>query len=436
MLALIMTAVLSTMAMAMVKSTGVEVRKAVNQRESVKARLAAESGVAFLTTKLGQFQITGSPTPETVLSNLASFLNTELPDGTVSFGGGEIQITGLTIDPSCGTFTGAFALNAEDDIELEVEGQSSQALRTIGLNYELTPGGQGIFSKGIVAGGSIQMTGNAHIDGANSAEEGSILSLSDQTTVYDLTGNCRIEGDIYGSNPDGECDLTGNVEIGGVNASNPEVVNHIHFGVDETEIPRPDPSVFEPFATTVLSGGTSGNKTFTNIRIPAGTNPTFAGNITLKGVIFVETPNDVTFAGNLSLQGIIVTEDPGSYATADNKLKFTGNTSLQGVETLPDQPEFAGLRDMPGASILAPGFETRFTGNFGTVGGTLAAEKFTFVGNASATVKGSILSFGDDPFVMTGNAHITIDRSEYDDIPPGFSVPSTLSSIASSYVEY
>jgi hypothetical protein len=432
-----MTAVLSSMAMAMVKSTGAEVRKAVNQYEGVKARLAAESGIAFLTCKLGDFKISGNPTPEVLLSSLASYLDTELPSGVVSFGGGgEIQIIGLTLDASCGTFSGSLRLNADDDIELEVEGQSSQARRTVGLQYELVPGGQGIFEKGIVAGGSIRLTGNAHIEGANSPNEAEILSMTSETTVYDLTGNCSIEGDIYASNPDGECDLTGNVEIGGVSARDPEVADHIHFGVDSVEIPRPDPSVFEPYATNVLSGPTSGNRTFTNIRIPAGTNPTFSGNINLYGVIYIEQPNDVKFSGNLHVYGVIVTEDPGPGATANNKVQFTGNTSLQGVDTLPAGPQFDGLRDMPGSSVLAPGFEVKFTGNFGTVGGALAAEKFTFTGNASATVKGGILSLGDDPYAMTGNSHITIDRSEYDEVPPGFSVPSTLSSVATTYVEY
>ena len=185
-LALIMTAVLSTMAMAMVKSTGTEMHKAVNQREAVKARLAAESGVAFISEKLSEFKINGSPAPEEVISALGVFLNNELPGGTVSYGGGQIQISGLNIDASCGTFSGALSLNAQNDIELDVEGQSSQARRNIGLQYELIPGGKAIFEKGIVAGGPICMTGNAHVQGANSADEAQLLSLTDETLVYDL----------------------------------------------------------------------------------------------------------------------------------------------------------------------------------------------------------------------------------------------------------
>jgi hypothetical protein len=432
-----MTAVLSTMAMAMVKSTGTEVRKAVNQYEGVKARMAAESGVAYLSRKLKDFQISGSPSSSQLLSDLATYLNSELPDGTVSYTGGQIQINGLTIDSTCGTFTGALCIDASNDnLELEVEGQSSQAHRNIGLQYELVPGSQGIFEKGIIAGGPISLTGNSHIEGANSPDEAELLTLTDQAVAYDLRGNSNIEGDIYATNPDGECSLAGNVEIGGVSAGDPEVTDHIHFGVGEVEIPRPSASVFEPYATNVLSGSTSGNRTFSNIRIPAGTNPTFAGNINLRGVIYIEYPNNVTFAGNLNVRGVVVTEDPGPGTTANNKVQFCGNTTLQGVETLPSDPEFDGLRDMTGSSVLAPGFEVKFTGNFGTVGGTLAAEKFTFVGNSSATVKGAIISLGDDPYTMTGNAHITIDRSEYDQVPPGFNVPTTLSTVATTYVEY
>ena len=51
-------------------------------------------------------------------------------------------------------------------------------------------------------------------------------------------------------------------------------------------------------------------------------------------------------------------------------------------------------------------------------------------------VKGSIISFSDQPLTMTGNAHFTIDRSAYPNVPPGFDTTTTFSPIANSYEEY
>ncbi len=421
-LALIMVALLSSISMAMIEASGIDLRKAINQRESLKARLAAESGIACLSQVLGNFQVSGTPAGQDLLDSVATYLQSALPGGTVSIGGGQIHISNLGIDEASGSFSGALCLNADDGVALAVTGQSNQARREVEVQFELAPGGGGIFSKGIVAGGPIQLTGNARVVGANSSSEAELLTLSGQDVVYDLCGNARIEGDIYASNADGQVDLSGNVSIGGVSARDEAVYDHIHFGMEETEIPRPDPTVFEPFATTTLSGSTRGNRTFTNIR--------------LLGVIYVESPNRVKFSGNVNVRGVIVTEDAGSGTYDANKLQFSGNMSFQGVDTLPNTPEFSTLRDMAGSAILAPGFGVKFTGNFGTVGGTLAAEKFTFTGNAGASVKGAILSYGDEPYRMTGNAYITIDRSEYDEVPPGFSVPSTLSMVATTYVEY
>ncbi len=404
-----------------------------SQRDSHQARLATESGIAFLAHFVPQLSLSSSNS-QAILDDLAAGLTSQLATG-VSYNGSNIIVYGINPDSAGGTFAANIFVNADDKIQITVTGTSNEATHTASIAFGLA-GGSGVFDCGVLLGGKLRMTGNASITGANDPSEAQVLTvLMSDDECFKMTGNCDLEGDLNASNPDGYASLSGNITIGGASKWSGDIDDHIHFGVPVVELPRPDPTVFEPFAVNVLSGSTSGNRTFTNIRIPANTNPTFSGNTTLEGVIYIEQPNNVHFSGNVSMKGVIVTEDAGQDAYASNTIKFTGNSSFEGVEALPDTAEFAGLKAMPGAAILAPGFDLRFTGNFGTVGGTLAAEKFTFTGNSGGVVKGAIISYSDEEMTLTGNSSLIIDRSAYDKVPPGFSVPTTLAPVMSSYTE-
>ena len=48
---------------------------------------------------------------------------------------------------------------------------------------------------------------------------------------------------------------------------------------------------------------------FTNIRIKAGANPKFNANTVIRGVVYVETPNQITFNGGATIQGVIVVQN-------------------------------------------------------------------------------------------------------------------------------
>jgi len=283
------------------------------------------------------------------------------------------------------------------------------------------------------------MTGNAKVRGANDPSEANVLTCTyDDPEAVKLTGNCEIEGDVSISNPDAYATLTGNTRIGGESIWGGDIMDHIHIGIGDVAFPEVDPTVFEPFAVNIVDSGTStsGNKTFTNIRILADTNKTFSGNITLNGVVFIEAPNTVHFSGNVTITGVVVTEDAGEGAYDTNTIKFTGNTTVRGVEELPDEPEFSALRQMPGSFLLAPGFGVQFTGNFGTVSGTLAADSFKWTGNAGGTVHGTIINYGDSEFKLTGNSNLSFDRSGDPETPAGFATPGRLVPVPSSYTEY
>src|ERR1051325_2477999 len=115
---------------------------------------------------------------------------------------------------------------------------------------------------------------------------------------------CKVvSGDISITNPNGNVTTSGSV--GGSSDSNDIQTNHVHKGVDEPEFPTVDTSMFIPYATNLY---TPGKGTYSNIRIPPNTNPSFNGGAVLKGVIYIQQPNQVTFNGNASIQGVIVTD--------------------------------------------------------------------------------------------------------------------------------
>lgn len=419
----------------LISSGSMGLQQSVNQKEAYQARLAAESGIGYLSALIQQIALSGSE--DDYISLVSGELNSAMVGTNVYMQGSTLYVPPVMIENGEGGSFSARITKSGDNFLVLVSGVNGGISRTVSMEMAAGISGGNIWKNGFLLGGKLQLAGNARFSGLNDSSEAQVFTnYTDSDESFKLSGNARLEGDLYSANPDGYASLSGNVRIAGESRRSDEIWDHIHFGEPAVELPRPDPTVFEPYATNVLSGPTDGTKTFTNIRIPANTNPEFRGNITIKGVVYVEYPNKVKFSGNLKITGVIVTEDPGSGQSADNYLYFKGNTSIKGVENLPDQPEFSALRDMPGSAILAPGFETKFLGNFGTVGGAMVAEKFTFRGNAGGTVKGPIISYGDEPFKMTGNARLIIDRSEHDEIPPGFtSGPTVLIPLMSTYTE-
>lgn len=75
-----------------------------------------------------------------------------------------------------------------------------------------------------------------------------------------------------------------------------------------TGVPRMNLAQFYSYATNVLSATAdlSRDATYDNVRIPAGRNPSFSGHATLRGVLYVEAPNEVTFSGGVTITGIVV----------------------------------------------------------------------------------------------------------------------------------
>ena len=115
-----------------------------------------------------------------------------------------------------------------------------------------------------------------------------------------------------------------------------------------------------------------------------------------------------------------------------NQIKFTGNTTI----TAPtDRAKYGDLVDKTGTFLLAPGFSATFTGNVGTVHGTIACSGLKMTGNSGGTVRGSIINYANDPMSMTGNDHWTFDHNGLPPLPAGFGGEMILQYNASAYDE-
>jgi hypothetical protein len=444
-LAILMLAILFTLAVSFAGLSGQSNLQAANLARAETARMQAESGVSFVVQKLSSVTPPPGATGSTLLGAVATSLGTQLngtPNlrgATVTNSGGTVTIPTIFTDGNSRGFRAAITVESNTIIRVNIVGiadANGVVSRTIQICCNPTTTVSPVFSYGVAARGPISLTGNASLRGANNRQEASLLTTASIVgNEVGLNGNCTVDGDVSVGPPDGNVGVVGNISIGG--ATGAAIWNHVDLGVGDVPFPSIDPNVFAPFATNLVTSatGTTGNKTFTNIRIKAGTNPTFSGNIIIKGVVFIETPNVVRFAGNLNFTGVMVTQDAGSGNTAGNAIHFAGNTTSAGVESLPDTPEFHDLRQVPGTFLLAPGFETEFVGNFGTVNGTMAAEKFTWTGNAGGVVNGSVLSYGPGTMSLTGNSQITINRSRYSGTPPGFGGNAKLVPNMDSYQE-
>jgi len=279
--------------------------------------------------------------------------------------------------------------------------------------------------------------GDGTVLGVNDPSEADVFSATyNDPEAVCVTGSSTLAGDIFTANPDSYVTVKASATVAGT--QDPiELAEHIHIGVGDPDFPEVDTTVFEPFATNVLDSGadTSADIVLENIRIPAGTNPNFTGNVIIRGVVYIEQPNDVRFAGNADITGVIVTADAGDNAYEANTITFSGSVTSKQLNVLPDLPQFSELRQMPGSMLLAPGFGVAFTGDFDVLNGAIAADKITFTGNAGGIVRGPIICYGDTEFELWGNSEVSIDRSTYGTTPPGFKMPIKFVPVADSYTE-
>jgi len=94
--------------------------------------------------------------------------------------------------------------------------------------------------------------------------------------------------------------------------------------------------------------------------------------------------------------------------------------------TFPAGSDYDAIRSETGSSILAPSFALEFAGNFSSLAGVVAVSSFHISGNASALIKGSIVTYSENPTLVEGNPTLRFDRSGIIESPAGFQEKKSL----------
>lgn len=413
-----------------------------NHRGIQAAAMQAESGLAFLTRELCQAPLPIGACGQEALDALADHLSDRL-DGTATLGGQDVGYDGTRIvvpavamNDDRGSFGAEITMVGWERVRLRVTGTAHDVTRRVAIDLDVI-GGHPVFGFGIASKGPISLEDNVQILGASHAYEANLFSAA-PGVAFRLTGDLLcVEGDIYAAQSEAEVSLSGSGTIGGEAMNDPAVMDHVHIGEGEAEFPLIDTAPFEPLATSIVDANTdtSGTKTFNNIRIKAGADPTFIGGVKINGVVFIEAPNRVTFGDGTKVTGVIATAQP-LQPGSQNEIKFENNTQNFSVEELPELPMFEEVRQLTGSFILAPGFRVKFENESGVISGIVAAEHVRFENSFNGTLLGGIISYGTDEMMAENNSRIVVDRSDYYDVPAGFNLDRRrLLPVADSYLE-
>jgi len=428
-LSLIFVIVLSTLAVSLASLSGINVQLAENQGRVNRARSSAESGMEITRYWLGRVSIPGTTSPSATCSQIAASLQNELATAgisniTAAYDGSTITFENVMLDSGEGdSFSATITLLDSDTLQVDVTGLHDSITKTIRAQYNIGERGHSVFDFGVASKGPLSLTGNVELEGYNVSVEASVYIESESSNLaLSITGNSQIAGNVSIANPIASVELQGgNAGIGGETGQD-AIDNHVTFGVTPSDFPEPDPSYFEPYVTTIIDSNTdtASDATFENPRILANTNPTFTAQMTLKGIVYVETPNVVSFAGGADVTGIIVGDGDVGDNSGENRITFGGNVSSHPVSELPDESQFEWIKEQTGTFVMAPGFYLSFGGNFDALCGAIAGNGVEFYGNAGGIINGSIINYSGEQMTLSGNSDLYFNRSGTNEAPAGF----------------
>jgi hypothetical protein len=434
-LAMIYLMLFAAMAIGFYAQVNGAVQIARNEVESVKARVASESGLAFMGYQLSQVSVHGG---EWMMDELYQALKAQL-EPTENLAGKKVKRVGAaivipTIELGNGSSFSARVTRVGTSgsmVTASVTGTHGSATSSAGsasacrMSFTLRPRRGSVLDFGVVTKSAMSIDSNAGVTGVASLADGKVLIMSDASPALELRSNSLITGQVWFADATPSFTKSGNSKINGT--TTPVAETDYLTGVVPPEVPFVDTSAFRVFATNVLSTGNGKYDTVNlrNVLIRANTNPTFGGSITVEGVIYVEMPNKVTFDSNMKVRGVIVAEnmpiggDPSKGDSSTNLIEFKSNTSfLGGPETLNATFDPA-LRAMTGSAILAPHFTVHFNSNFGIAGGAIIGGKVNFDSNSAGTIKGTVMSLDEDGVMtLNGNSGINFEK------PPGAGIPA------------
>lgn len=435
-LTLVFVALFASLAVALATTAEMSLLVGRNRISASQAEALVETGLLLVQRELSGLPMSGM-TAETVHGEIAGHLasvwsgsdmvNTQ----DITYTADSVVVPAISLpvaDGDSGTVTLVIAseggVSAATTVTVKATGTYRDATQTAWYDLRIEEGG--LQSTGLVCRGRVRVRHQALLQGVNSDEEGSILSASDAGPAEILLReSATVSGNAFVTNPDGEVRVNDDATILGA------------LVVDATEPtwPTVNTAPFEAYVEQNFDGDTSGDLSLSNVRILAGTNPTFNGNVSIFGVLYIEAPNRVRFNGNASACAVIVAEPPAVEDLANNRVWFYGPVSAASVDNLPDTAEYQGIREQTGTFVLAPGSDVRFKDTFNTLPGCLVVGRLRMITNASGTVRGWIAGLVDETNVIKDNSVVMMDLSAVSDSPAGVSGGYKLVCVPESYRE-
>ena len=443
-ISLIFILVFSALAVSMAAISGTNVQVSENLRKSNHARACAESGFDVIRFWLNRVSISGIVSEEQRFNYIAASLQSELADEyitnvTASYNGSSITIPSVTLNSeNASSFSAVITPLDTDTLRIDVTGTYGSITRTIRANYYFGERGNTVFDFGVATKGPLSLTGNIELEGVNVSVEASVYIESQNSNLaLSIIGNSQIAGDVSIVNSLANVDLQGGQAGIGGETGQDAIENHVTFGTPPSEFPEPNPSLFEPYITSIVDTNTdtTSDATFENVRILANTNPDFSGHVTLKGIIYIETPNVVDFTGNVDITGIVVGDGSLEDNSGINQIVFRSDVESHPITELPVETQFYGLHDQTGTFVMAPGFNVSFGGSFSTLSGAIAGNGIEFFGNAGGIINGSIINYSDEEMTLSGNSDLYFNRSGTGEAPAGFVPEIVLVYNPTSYTE-
>lgn len=435
-LALIFVALLTSISVSMVAMTSANAQMANNHKHGNRVLANSQSGLEIVRYLLDGISITSVVDADSLDAKVqAQLASRGLTGVTAVCTEDTITLSSMALDTGTENFSASIIL-LEDRWQAKINGVSGELSRTIRVDFKIGTQGNSIFDFGVATKGPLMMSGQAELTGFNLAVESDVfIDTSAMGNSFEIGNKALIEGTVNIVNPYATYDIGNNSEVGGESGS--DAADNIILGVDPVDFPTPDPEYFRQFATGDVIDSSSNLNNYSvlnNVIIAANTNPTFASNMTINGVLFVEQPNKVKFAGKVDIQGIIVgISDVGSISE-DSSFDFSGQVNCEDVSLLEGE-EFAAIKNETGSFLIAPGSSVDFSGQANVINGVIACSGVRFTGQAGGVINGSIINYSTEPMIMQGQGSLSFNRSNKENNPAGFRPTMILSYSPISYRE-
>lgn len=382
MFAVIMLAVMFTLAATLWTGVATSRRMSRNDRDSARAQAAAETGMnylnhAFANIKISDKEATGQGVIRKWNSTMSYVNGLSRRDNDTCLVFPEILPHPGSTQSFNATLTVIGAPDApHPSVAMRVTGtdRASGVRRRIAVNLNALDTTYRIFRYGVASKGRIDLArGKSNLFGSPN-DAGSILSTYPNTWAIWLAGGT----------------ITGDVAV----VSDPSTAFINDGGSVLGKITQVDPPDFPEFCgndyyrpNLRCLPGSSGKDSgpFANVRIEGDFS--FKGNDVIQGLIYVKPGVTVTFKGNPVVQGVIVVEDPGTGVSGSSTLIFQGVPTFDtpvwpndGVVSVDTQ------RALQGYSVLGP---TAYIYLQGSAGGNSSKNGF-----AGSVVCGTLAEYG------------------------------------------